>query len=295
MMMLASNEKEEAWLDEGFVTYYEDRIGINYYGEKYSQLDLIGYHQGNREMSRAEYSSMDNPSSGATADQGWVNKTTRSRELVYQKTGTMLVTLERMIGLETMNKLIKTYFEKWKFKHPRGEDFIAVALEVVEKEKGMEMRNTVASLLHQSIYEASYCDYQLTFAESYRKTTPMGLLDKGDSLLFNKANPLEIYQNRVRVDRKGELILPTEIEIIFKNGEKKILEWDGKEPSKLFEFESTSKILSAHLDPEQKIYLDLDLNNNSYTWQPETSVFWKYALKVMFWVQNILQSVGMFI
>ena len=294
MMMLASNEKEEAWLDEGFVTYYEDRIGINYYGEKHSQMDLFGIHQGNREMSRAEYTSMGNHASGATADQGWVNKTTRSRELVYQKTGTMLVTLERMIGLETMNKLIKTYFEKWKFKHPRGEDFIAVALEVVEKEKGIEMRNTVESLLRQSIYEASYCDYQMTFAFSNKKTTPMGLLEKGDSLVFNQAETLETYHNSVRVDRKGELILPTEIEIIFKNGEKKIIEWDGKEPSKLFEFESTSKILSAHLDPEQKIYLDIDLNNNSYTWKPETSVFKKYAFKVMFWVQNVLQSAGMF-
>ena len=295
MMMLASNEKEEAWLDEGFVTYYEDRIGKHFFGEKHSQLDLFGYHQGNREMSRVEYTSMDNPASGATVDQGWNNKKTRARELVYQKTGTMLVTMERLIGLETMDKLIKTYFEKWKFKHPRGEDFVEVALEVVEQEKGLEMKKVIESLLQQGIYEASYCDYQLTSATSRKKTTVTGLLEKDDSLVFNEEKELDIYLNAIRVDRKGDLILPTEIEIIFNNGETKTLEWNGKKPSHLFEFESNSPILSAHLDPEQKIYLDLDLNNNSFTVEPATSVFWKYALKMMFWVQNVLQSVGMFI
>lgn len=295
MMMLASNEKEEAWLDEGFVTYYEDRIGINYFGEKHSQLDLFGIHQGNREMSRIEYTRMDNLASGATVDQGWNNKTTRSRELVYQKTGTMLVTLERMIGLETMNKLMKTYFEKWKFKHPRGKDFIAVALEVVGKEKGPKMQDIVESLLKQSIYKASFCDYALTFAESSKKSTPIGVFDEEDKMVFKNAEPTETYYNSVRVDRKGEMILPTEIEIIFTDGTKKIIEWNGLDRSKLFEFESTSQILSAEIDPEQKIYLDIDFNNNSYTSQPETSVLWKYALKTIFWAQNILQSVGMFL
>ena len=294
MMMLASNEKEEAWLDEGFVTYYEDRIGINYYGKQHSQLDLFGIHQGNREMSRAEYTSMDNLASGATVDQGWNNKTTRSRELVYQKTGTMLVTMERLLGLETMDKLMKTYFEKWKFKHPRGTDFIAVALEVVEKEKGAAMKTVIASLLQQSIYEASYCEYAMTYAESKQQSTGTGLFEKRDSLGFKKSLKLEGFNNEIRVDRKGEMILPVEIEVIFQNGEKKIIEWDGVERSTVFEFESAAKMVSACIDPEQKIYLDVNFNNNSYTWDPETSVFKKYAFKVMFWVQNVLQSVGMF-
>jgi len=294
MMMLASNEKEEAWLDEGFVTYYEDRIGIHYFGEKHSQLDLFGIHEGNREMSRIEYTRMDNLASGATVDQGWNNKSTRSRELVYQKTGTMLVTMERLLGLETMDKVIQTYFEKWKFKHPRGTDFIAVALEVVEKEKGVEMKAVIASLLQQSIYEASYCDYAMTYALSNQKSTGMGLFEKRDSFGFKSAQSLEGYNNSIRVDRKGEMVLPVEIEVIFKNGEKKIIEWDGKDRSTVFEFESETKIVSACIDPEQKIYLDIDFNNNSYTWKPEKSVFWKYALKLMYWVQNVLQSVSMF-
>ncbi len=294
MMMLASNEKEEAWLDEGFVTYYEDRIGINYFGEKHSQQDLFGLHHGNREMSRVEYTSINNLASGATVDQGWNNKTTRSRELVYQKTGTMLVTMERLLGLETMNRLIKTYFERWKFKHPRGEDFIAVALEVVEKEKGAEMKSVIESLLRQSIYEASYCDYALSNAVSRQKRTPMGLFGTTDSMDYQKEELKDGYNNVVRVDRKGGMILPVVIEIIFKDGSNKIIEWDGVANSRTFEFESATKMVSAHIDPEQKIYLDIDLNNNSYTWQPETSVFWKYALKVMFWVQNVLQSVSMF-
>jgi len=71
MATLASNEKEEAWLDEGFVTYYEDRILDHYYGEQAGLFDILGLRSGNAQQSRNEYVSMPNPNLGKIARPGW--------------------------------------------------------------------------------------------------------------------------------------------------------------------------------------------------------------------------------
>ena len=42
------------------------------------------------------------------------------------KTATWLRTLEGLVGIETMDEIMKTYFERWKFKHPNSNDFIRV-------------------------------------------------------------------------------------------------------------------------------------------------------------------------
>ena len=59
---------------------------------------------------------------------------------------------------------------------------------------------------------------------------------------------------------------------------------------KVFEFAKGARVLSAQIDPMQKISLDVDLNNNSMTLQPATTSLWKYAAKAIFWIQNLMQT-----
>ena len=55
MGILATNEFEEAWMDEGVNTYFENRIMDHYYGEKTSMMDVMGYRAGDVESSRRSY------------------------------------------------------------------------------------------------------------------------------------------------------------------------------------------------------------------------------------------------
>jgi hypothetical protein len=50
--------------------------------------------------------------------------------LVYRKTALVLETLERHVGTETMDKIMKTYVQRFAFKHPTGEDFLQVVHEL---------------------------------------------------------------------------------------------------------------------------------------------------------------------
>ena len=48
----------------------------------------------------------------------------------YNKTALWLHTLERHLGWPTMQRILSTYFDRWKFRHPRPADFFQVANEV---------------------------------------------------------------------------------------------------------------------------------------------------------------------
>ncbi|MBI5914264.1 MAG: M1 family peptidase, partial [Bacteroidetes bacterium] len=292
MMMLASNEKEEAWLDEGLVTYFEDRIIDHFYGGKSALFDFHGFRMGNRELTRNEYTDMPNPKEDFTAKPGWTTDG-RHKGLTYSKPATMLQTLQAMTGNETMDDIIKTYFERWKFKHPKGHDFFAVANEVVKKRHGTAFGENLDWLFNGCLFGTDVCDYAVSEINNLANYSPHGLYDDGNGgFSFRNGQPTGDFTASVTLHRLGELIFPVEVEIRFEDGSVKMEQWGGQERTKIFEYPSKSKIESVHIDPQQKIYLDIDLNNNSLTLKPETTVLWKYTLKAVFWMQNVMQTVG---
>ena len=48
----------------------------------------------------------------------------------YQRTDLTLQTLESLVGPETMARVLRTYHERWRFRHPSSEDFYDVVGEV---------------------------------------------------------------------------------------------------------------------------------------------------------------------
>lgn len=302
MQMVASNEQEEVWLDEGFTTYYENRIADNYYGEKSSEVSIGGYQRGDGEVSRLSYTGMSNPRIVPCATPGWEFKGRNERTIMYHKTGLWMKTLERMVGLETMDNIMKTYFERWKFKHPTGQDFIDVANEVVTREHGDKFGENLDWFFDQVIYGTQVCDYKVVFIYNGRQRNPIGIFEnnKGKKRWRDRraeedeTEDVETYNSRILLERVGDMIAPVEILVRFDNGDEIREQWDGKSQNHELIYEGPEKVVSAHIDPEQIMYMDIDLNNNSYTTQPDELPVWKWASKVLFWMQNALQSMFFF-
>lgn len=292
MMMLANNEKEEAWLDEGLVTYFEDRIIDHFYGEKNGLVDFAGYRMGNWELSRNEYTGMPNPKEDYVAKPSWLN-TGRHKGLIYSKTATMLQTLRGLVGDATMDELMRTYFDRWQFKHPRGHDFFAVANEVVSKRHGPAFGESLDWLFQGVLFGTDVCDYSVAQVSNLENYSPHGLFDDGKGgLVFKTGQPTGDFTASATLYRLGELVFPLEVVFRFEDGSVKTEQWDGQARTKIFTFQTVSKLESVQLDPSQKIKLDLDLNNNSLTLKPDTAPLWKYTLKAVFWMQNVMQTVG---
>ena len=295
MGMVASNEKEEAWLDEGFVTYFEDRIIDAAYGAKHSLVDLFGYQFDNKEQTRVEYTAMANPRSGIVARPGWEFNDSNFKALIYSKTATTLRTVEQLVGTLEMDRIIKAYFEKWKFAHPKGKDFMAVLRKELAVSQNSTDAQLIGNLFETSIYQAVVLDYAVTSITNSNLPPTQGIYgSNAENLSYKDGSDTRKPYSRVQVQRLGEWIFPVDVLIHFEDGNQKTVSWSGQEAVKVFEFFDSPKIVSAIIDPEHKLSLDVDLNNNSINLAPEKSPIWKYTVKAIFWIQNMMQTLTLF-
>ncbi|MEM9916831.1 MAG: M1 family metallopeptidase [Bacteroidota bacterium] len=298
MQLLASNEFEEPWLDEGFNTYFECLIMDQYYGEKTSYIDFGSFfHFGDMENQRLSYTGMANPKIAENFRSAWQFRHGGYGQLTYAKAGTWMRTLQGLVGMETMEEIMKTYFERWKFKHPCADDFIDIVNEVTQKNHAGKFGPDMNWFFNQVLYGSNVCDYEIRSISNRALREDQGIFED-KSTWYQEASEqadVENYFSRVILHRTGEVTLPTEVLIHFENGEEKLEQWNGRSRTKEFNYTGPSKIEWAKIDPENKIYIDQNLNNNSRTTKPQTTAVKKYSSRFMLWMQQIMQSVTFFI
>ncbi|MFA8344141.1 MAG: M1 family metallopeptidase [Rhodothermaceae bacterium] len=290
MGLLASNEFEEAWIDEGFNTHFENRIMDKYYGKKHSFTDFAGFHLGDMEMSRSGYVGMQNPYIAEINRPAWLFKDGGYGTLSYNKPAIVLATFENIVTEETMDKIMKIFFERWKFKHPGGQDFIDIAKEIVEQNPELKNRIDVTQYFCQTLNTSDICDYKVSSIDITENKDEIELSGIDDEKQFHSSEPEDDinYISKVVITRIGDVVVPQELLIQFEDGSEIKEQWNGVERIKVFKYKNPQKIKWVKLDPENKILIDMNLINNSLTLEPETGVVWKYAAKMLFWVQNTM-------
>jgi hypothetical protein len=281
--IVANNESEEAWLDEGINQYYQTRIMDEVYGPKTSVLDLAGLRIGDFEVTRASYLRSRNPMAAPIATIPWRFPTGTYGAITYSKTAAVLTTMERMLGRTTMDSVMRTYFERWAFRHPDGKDFLATCNEVVRRLHGTRFGENLDWFFDQTIYGTGLCDYQLTSLRANRFTRP-----------GSDTSTAPLFESRVVVSRLGEVRIPVSVLVHFDNGNEVLEEWDGAARVTEFTYRRPEKVVWAKVDPEGILALDADLSNNSRTLAPSTGPVWKYTTKLIFWLQNLLQTIAAF-
>lgn len=270
MQILANNEKEEPWLDEGFATYYEDRIMEAMIGEQSSLFDVFGYHVSNSDFTRKEYVSIAKGETDPIATRGWeINGPYKA--IVYSKTATFLKTVERYIGRPSFDSMMKTYFERFKFTHPRGPDFLDI-LRTTLAETTNILTPFADKFIDEAIYGNGTCDYSIVSVEQ---------AEKGN-----------VFQQKISLQRSGDLTLPVEVLVEFEDGVDQLLVWDGQDVNHLIELTGDHRITKVEIDPNRKNLLDLDLNNNSFAAKPGKLGLSKYAAKFAFWFQQISNTLA---
>jgi hypothetical protein len=292
MGLLATNEFEEAYLDEGFNTYFEGRIMDQTYGAKTSMIDLLGFHAGDGEISRSSYVHMRNPKIAEMNRPAWKYTHGGYGSITYQKTATWLRTMQNIIGEETMDSVMTTYYDRWKFKHPSGQDFVNVANEVIKEKHGDKFGENMNWYFDQMLNGTNICDYKVASISNQKIKRDRGIYDSdGKKMLFkNNSDSTVTYKSKVILYRMGEVIVPQDVLIHFEDGEEVLEKWDGKARTFDFTYHKPNKIEWVKVDPYNKIWIDVNMVNNSLTTQPQTTSIWKYATKVLFWAENMMAS-----
>jgi hypothetical protein len=295
--IVANNEFEHAWLDEGLNTYstalaLERLMPTRYHAVRFFGgfvpwvLRDIALTRENDGIGRSSYRSV--AESDVPATPTWQYWPETAGGITYSKTATWLTTLERMVGWTTMQRIMATYFERWKFRHPKPRDFFAVAEEV----SGRDL-----DWFFEQVHGGSgVFDYAVTGLSSREKSV-RGLVDRdGRRIAVGDERLARTYETAVVVRREGEAWFPAELLVTFEDGSTARERWDGRDRWKLYRFETASRAVSAEVDPDRVLVLDLDLTNNSRTLAPRAGAAAdKWAMRWMVWLQDLLVTYGFFV
>jgi len=246
--MVATNEFEDAWMDEGINQYTEAKVMDSLFGASTSNINLWGISLGERDEDRLSYESV--ADRDPIARQGWQYADSNSYGgITYSKTALALLTLEGLIGEDTMRQAMHTYFLRYRFTHPTKEDF----LKTIEEVSGKDLR----WYFNQAVYGTQVLDYEVLKIDS----TPVDWYKEN---LKEKKGETE-YISNVWIHRKGEFVIPIDVEIKFDNGSKVREHWDGQDRWVRYAYQKKAKIESVEIDPDHKIFFARNNFNTSRT------------------------------
>jgi hypothetical protein len=303
--LVASNEFEEAWLDEGFNTYMTSKasdhaLGPEGWGRRYFGADSgrgarVGWPvvaPGVRipRGSEALVGLREGGEADVMARKAWTYRDGGSYSLnSYGKPALVLQTLEGLVGEETMVRVLRTYARRFRFAHPTTADFVAVVNEVT----GRDWR----SFFDQTFFSADVCDYGVE-VKSDPVRRPAGWFEGGDRKLelrppekkARKVDDEGPFESRVTVLRHGEVVLPVELQVEFADGRRVAEAWDGRDRWVRFRYLG-AKVVRAVVDPRRKIAIDVSPSNNEWIDEegPARRAATKWAARYLFWLQNLLE------
>jgi hypothetical protein len=275
--LVATNEFEHAWMDEGMTTYAtaraldeafpDNRWELRYFGGhvpwsfpdvRFSRLDndrIAGYR--------------DNAEADVPATPTFRYWPGTSSMTSYNKTALWLHTLERLVGWPVMQRIMATYFERWKFKHPGPTDFF------------------------QIVNEVSGQDLTWFFDQVYRSSNTF---DYGVQNLSSERRDDGSYRTVVVARRDGEATFPVDVLTTFADGHQITEKWDGLDRRTIYVYERAARASQVQIDPQRVLLLDTAYTNNTRTLaRRDRQASLRWAARWMVWLQDLMVTYAFFL
>jgi hypothetical protein len=281
--IVGNNEFEHAWMDEGLNTFstaraieeagFPNYLSTRFFGGfmpwVFHEVPLTRETDGNR---LSGYRAVAEADAQATPTyRYWPGS---ASAITYNKTALWLNTLENHLGWPTLQKAMATYFDRWKFRHPKPDDFFQVLNEV----SGQDL----AWFVDEAHRSSNVFDYGVQAFTS-------------DRLGTSEQDGRRGYRTIVVAQRFGEAFFPVDVVTTFRNGARVTERWDGRDRRQVYIYERAEQAVTTEVDPARVLLLDVNYTNNSRTLEPranEASVKW--ALKWMVWMQDLMLTYGFF-
>lgn len=258
-MMLGTNESLYAWMDEGFTEFATDLVE-NFYNSEIAKRngtvvtddELPKYHASNYGgYFTLVKSRLEEP---MTTHADHFNTNYAYSIASYSKGCVFLSQLGYITGEATRDKILLEYYRLWRFKHPNVNDFMRVA----EKVSGLQL------------------DWYREYWVNTTKT-----IDYAIDSLWEEGG-----KSKIRIKRIGEMPMPVDVVITFKDGTKQLHyipmylmfgakqnedssvpakvypSWKWTHPTYTIEFDKRLvDLTTVEIDPTQRM-ADVDRRNN---------------------------------
>jgi hypothetical protein len=266
MGLLASNEFEESWMDEGINTFTEMVMVDRKYGVYLELPPGIGIK--NEESNRVSALTQDHDPILASS---WKYATENSYgRNSYPQPGTTIQQIRLLLGEEAFWRAFRGYAERWRFDHPTSEDFF----DAMRAPGNLH----VATLITKTWYGRGWVDFSILDARTRPDDDFTGFDDKDKPVNFDpdpKKKPPKkpdekkrkgAWESLVVVGRDGDIEMPASVVLTFKDGERVERKWDGEGGWIKYHVTSSSPLVKAEVDPDRRTVLDRNpWNNARYT------------------------------
>ncbi|MEO5942232.1 MAG: M1 family metallopeptidase [Ferruginibacter sp.] len=191
---LATNERQFPWMDEGMNTYYDRRYAAAFYDAKAGSMFMPKEKFLNDRFPAYPEKMVLQTMIAIQKDQPINTSSEKFSKLnyglvAYEKTGEWMKMLEDKLGKETFDKVMQTYYDRWKFKHPYPEDFKATAEEVSGQNLNeafalLNKKGDVEKPQHKSLKLASFFNFKETDKYNYISVAPAIGVNYYDKLML---------------------------------------------------------------------------------------------------------------
>jgi hypothetical protein len=275
--IVATNEFEHAWMDEGLNTYATARVMDEAMPGRFSRVEryfggFAPWVYTDVPWNRAtDGNRLDAYRAVATSDvqstptwQYWPGSASQTS---YNKTALWLATLERYLGWDTTRRILATHFARGAFRHPTPEEFFAIANDV----SGADL----TWLFDATVRSSAAFDY----AVAQVTNTPV-------------ANG---FESTVVVRRLEEGVFPTIVKRTYADGSTDTVAWDGKARWQALTQRQAQRLVRVEVDPDRVLLLDVNYTNNSWTATPlATFTARKWSMRWMGWLQEVMLTYAFF-
>lgn len=184
-MLVGSDERRYAWMDEGFNTFINYYSGIEFSGGEPVLAAAMSPGQIAADMRHEGLAVMALPDSIAEEEIG---------TLAYNKPAAVLVLLrEEILGPDVFDEAFREYIRRWEYRHPQPSDFIRTMEDVSGRELDWFFRNW--------LWEDDVLDQAVASVESRNDTT------------------------FVTVENRGGIPMPLEVRLTFADGTEDVREF----------------------------------------------------------------------
>lgn len=251
--MIANNEFEEAWLDEAFTSYAEERLMEQEYG--------IDSHT----VLQSAYIT----SPASLTQEAWkYDSQQQYAENVYTRGKLILRAIEQQIGTKKMDKVMATYTSKYRFKHPTTKDFQTVVEQVTRK--------SWSTFFDQYVYSNMMADFAADSISIQNKST----------------DAEQKYISTVKLTKKAGDYSVIPVVFTFKDGHMIRKEWDGKESEITYNLTYSEPIDWVMVDPSYTITVENKHMNNYMRAEIDESLQTRFNISITKLIEALLGSLS---
>ncbi|MEO7316190.1 MAG: M1 family metallopeptidase [Ginsengibacter sp.] len=189
--ILATNERDHPWMDEGINTYYDNRYqALKYPANSIDQKKGFFSKRIPADPTDLGYRILtanknDQPIETRSADLSDMNYVL----IAYYKSGLWIERLEKYLGKNVLDRAMHEYYNRWKFKHPNPSDFKKVMEDVSGKNMDsifslLNKKGTITPTLKKQLKLTSFFSFDKTEKYHYIFLSPAVGINYYDKIML---------------------------------------------------------------------------------------------------------------